>query len=167
MSGSPATRILFVCTGNICRSPLAHAAFESLLAERGLADRYEVESAGTTGYHAGDNADPRMRRTAAKHGLRFDHLARQITRSDIERYDLILAMDRENRDSVLRLFRNGDGARKVRLFREFDPQGAPSDEVPDPYYGGPDGFERIYEIVERTSEGLLAQLESQRRSEAL
>jgi protein-tyrosine phosphatase len=167
MSAAPAVRILFVCTGNICRSPLAHAVFESLLAERGLAHRYEVESAGTTAYHAGDNADPRMRKTAAGHGVHIDHLARQISRDDLEHYDMILAMDRENRDAVLRLARNGEGAKKVRLFREFDPEGGPGHEVPDPYYGGSDGFERVFRIVDRTSRGLLASLVPERRSESV
>ena len=153
-------RLLFVCSGNICRSPLAHALFADLLKRRGLDARYEVESAGTSAYHVGDNADARMRRTALRHGLRIDHRARQLCRRDLEYYDLILVMDRQNHASVLSLTGDEDGVRRTRMFREFDPQAGGDLEVPDPYYGGEDGFELVYAIAERTVHGLLDSLES-------
>ena len=155
-------KILFVCTGNICRSPLAQAVFEKLVLERGLADHYQVESAGTTAYHVGDDADSRMRRTAAEHGVPFNHHSNQISRRDLDAYDLIAVMDRDNLAAVLRLAGSRDAAGKTRLFREFDPQGHPDAQVPDPYYGGPDGFEEVFRIVERTGRALLDRLESER-----
>lgn len=171
MSGSGVKRILFVCSGNICRSPLAHTLFENLVKERGLSALYEVESAGTTGYHVGDNADPRMRRTAAKHGVRIDHVARQLSRQDLAEYDMLLVMDRDNYRSVDRMLGNRDEGDRLRYFRDFDPAASshparsPEAEVPDPYYGGPEGFERVFQIVKRTSEGLLDHLERERARE--
>ncbi len=155
-------KILFVCTGNICRSPLAQAVFEKLAAGRGLSTHYQTESAGTTAYHVGDNADERMRRTAAEHGVPFSHQSTQISRRDLDAYDLILVMDRDNLAAVERLARSGDVVGKVRMFREFDPHGHPGAPVPDPYYGGPDGFEEVFRIVDRTNRALLDALESGR-----
>lgn len=155
-------RIMFVCTGNICRSPLAHAVFEHKAAERGVAGEYEVESAGLTAYHLGDNADPRMRRTAAEHGVRLDHMARLFQPGDLADYDLILAMDRGHFEDLRHMAANEGERGKVRLFREFDPQAREGDEVPDPYYGGARGFEDVYDIVERTSDVLLDTLEKVR-----
>ncbi len=151
-------KIMFVCTGNICRSPLAHAAFERLLRENGLAERFEVESAGTDEWEVGKPADSRMRKVAARHGVEIDHIARQLTRADIADYDLLLAMDKTNYRNARNLAGDGALAGKVRLFREFDPEGGASAEVPDPYYEGTEGFEEVYRIVERTSRELLASL---------
>ena len=149
-------KILFVCTGNICRSPLAQAAFEHLLREEGLSNRFRVDSAGTDEWEVGKQADPRMRRVAAAHGIEIDHVARQLTVADIAEYDLLLAMDKSNYHNMRSLA--GALAGKIKLYREYDPKGGASAEVPDPYYGGAEGFEHVYRIVERTSRELLSSL---------
>ena len=153
-------RVMFVCTGNICRSPLAHAVFSQKARKAGLGNRFVIESSGTTAYHEGDQADPRMRKTARAHNVRIDHRARHFSVHDFENYDLILAMDRSNLASLRRMASNGEADGKLKLFRDFDPEASPNAEVPDPYYGGPDGFEHVYEMVDRTCDSLLAELTS-------
>jgi protein-tyrosine phosphatase len=145
--------IMFICTGNICRSPLAHAVMEHLIREEGLEGRIRVESSGTGAWHAGEPADPRMRRTAERHGIRINHRSRQLRRRDLEDFDLLLAMDRGNHRDTVSLSRNGNEGSKVRMFRDFDPEG--DGDVPDPWYGGPEGFEEVWRIVERTCRALL------------
>ena len=151
-------KIMFVCTGNICRSPLAEAVFERLAAEAGLGAQFEVESSGTTAYHVGQAADERMRSVAASHGVRIQNRSKQLTAADLEEYDLILAMDRSNLREIGYIAESRGVLDKVKLFREFDPKGGPDAEVPDPYYGGRAGFERVYEMVDRTSHRLLNEL---------
>jgi len=158
-SASP-RRILFVCLGNIVRSPLAEGLFRHLAAERGVADKYEVDSAGTSAWHIGEPPDPRMRKTAAKHGVHYNHVGRQFRRDDFRKFDLILVMDHANYAALLALNPDPTEKAKIHYLREFDPQGGPEAEVPDPYYGGMDGFERVYRIVERSVRGLLDALES-------
>ncbi|HUX52452.1 MAG TPA: low molecular weight protein-tyrosine-phosphatase [Spirochaetia bacterium] len=167
-AANPPKRIMFVCSGNICRSPLAHAVFQDLVDRAGVSDRYIIESSGTSAYHAGDQADPRMRQTAHRHGVALDHRARQLMQQDLEEYDMILVMDRSNYTSVrsLTAFQSlASGKRyleKVRMFRDFDPavtSGGGAAEVPDPYYGDMGDFEQVFEIVMRTSRNLLAELE--------
>lgn len=150
--------ILFVCLGNICRSPLAAGVFRKLVDVAGLSEHFEIDSAGTGPWHVGEPADRRMQRTAQRHGVDLSgHVARQLGREDLGRYDHILVMDRENLEEVLRLDRAGHFRHKVQLFRAFDPD--PGDgEVPDPYYGGERGFETVYQIVERTARHLLEHL---------
>lgn len=152
------TRIMFVCTGNICRSPLAHAVFEDLVHRAGRQGEFEVESSGTTAYHVGEPADARMRKTARQHGVDINHRARHFSAYDFEEYDLILAMDNQNLANIKRQAPDSTAANKVRLFRDFDPAAQPGSEVPDPYYGGAEGFERVYTMVERTCRELLAAL---------
>ncbi len=152
-------RILFVCLGNIIRSPLAENLFRHLSAERGLDHRYDVDSAGTSSWHAGERPDARMRRTAAAHGVEVSGRSRQVRREDFYDFDLILAMDPDNKADLLTMAPNPQARAKVRLLREFDPEGDPEAGVPDPYYGGPEGFERTYRIVERSVQGLLQALE--------
>lgn len=151
-------RIMFVCSGNICRSPLAHRLFEAQAREAGVAGQFQVESSGIGDWHAGEDADPRMRATARAHGLTLHHRAQQITRRDLEEYDLILVMDLSHKRQLERMIRDPEIMEKVRLFREWDPKGGPTAEVPDPYYGGERGFEEVYEMVERTSSVLLEDL---------
>ena len=148
-------RILFVCLGNIVRSPLAENMFRHLAEQAGLADRYEVDSAGTGGWHVGERPDRRMRQVAARHGFRYDGRARQFQRSDFDHFDLIIAMDAQNRADLRRLARSPEDEAKIHTLREFDPHGGPTAPVPDPYYGGIDGFEEVYTIVERSCRGLL------------
>jgi len=146
-------RIMFICTGNICRSPLAHAVFQRMVDETGLSDRIHVGSSGTDAYHVGEQADSRMRSTAAAHGLDFSHRAQRLKRRDIEEYDLLLTMDADNHRNTLALCRSEDEARRVRMFRDFDPEGR--GDVPDPWYGGISGFELVWDMVERTCAALL------------
>jgi len=152
------TKIMFVCLGNICRSPLAHAVFDHEAATRGAGDLFETESSGTAAYHEGEPADARMRETALAHGVRIDHRARHLKKADLDNYDLILAMDRANLAGILKLAANPQQREKIRLFRDFDGQAGPDAEVPDPYYGGPEGFEEVFRIADRTCAGLLDQL---------
>jgi protein-tyrosine phosphatase len=150
-------RVLVVCLGNICRSPLAEGVFRHLAEEAGVGDRFEVDSVGTGPWHVGDPPDRRMRETARRRGVPIDALrGRQLSAADLERYDLVLAMDREVLHDTRCLAPDGN-APHVRLFREFDPE--PGDyQVPDPYYGGPQGFDDVYDMVERTAGELLRRL---------
>lgn len=149
------TKLLFVCSGNICRSPLAHGMFENLCEEKGVRDLFFVESAGTGAWHVGENADPRMRQTATRHGWELDHLARKLLVTDFSTYDFILGMDAGHIATMRTLVPSGAKA-KVLLFRDFDPEG--KGDVPDPYYDGDDSFEQVYQMVERTCIHLLQHL---------
>jgi len=151
-------RILFVCLGNICRSPLAEGVFRFHVEQAGLAGRFAIGSAGTGGWHVGEPPDRRMCATARARGVDITHQrARQLRREDLLRHDLVLAMDRENLANVRRLARSEAELERIVLFRRFDPE--PGDgEVPDPYYGGEEGFALVYDIVDRTSRALLAHL---------
>jgi len=148
-------RICFVCLGNIVRSPLAENLFLYQAEKAGVSDRFEVDSAGTGTWHVGEPPDPRMRRVAASHGLKYTGRARQIRPNDLEDFDLIIAMDRENLSDLQRLASTQELDGKIRLLREFDPFGGLHAGVPDPYYGGIDGFEEVYQIVERSTKELL------------
>ncbi len=119
------TRICFVCLGNIVRSPLGENMFKHLAQQAGVADRYEVDSAGTGSWHVGESPDRRMRRVAAQHDLEYDGRARQFQKSDFEKFDLIIAMDTENRANLQRLASSAQDSAKIQLMREFDPQAGP------------------------------------------
>ena len=156
---SDSTHICFVCLGNIVRSPLAESMFRHLAEQAGLGHKYEVDSAGTSGWHVGEEPDRRMRRVAAEHGFRYTGRSRQVTKRDFLEFDWIIAMDASNHADLSRLADSEAARLKIRLMREFDPQGSPNDPVPDPYYGGIDGFEEVFQIVERSCQGLLDALE--------
>jgi protein-tyrosine phosphatase len=147
-------RILFVCMGNICRSPAAHGVMESFIEREGLADRVEVDSAGTGGWHAGDLPDSRMRRHAAERGYELDSRARQVKSSDFDEFDLILVMDRQNLRDIKDFVRKPTDLRNVKLFCEFVNDRSET-EVPDPYYGGDEGFETVLDLVENGCEGIV------------
>lgn len=148
--------MLFVCLGNICRSPAAEGVFRKLVADAGRADEFDIDSAGTGGWHAGEPADHRMRAAAERRGYRLDSIARQIRAEDFERFDLILTMDEENFRRVSRFRRDGGRARIARL-REFcEIHGV--GEVPDPWFGGAEGFEEVLDILEDACAGLLRRL---------
>ena len=151
-------RVLFVCLGNICRSPLAEGLFQQKVVEAGLAEHFEVDSAGTGGWHVGAPADRRMTATAARHGTDPSALrARQLSRADLDYYDHVFVMDKANLHDTLYLDPDGDRSTQVRLFREFDPE--PGDyQVPDPYYGGDEGFETVFAIADRTTAAILDRL---------
>ena len=153
-------RILFVCLGNIIRSPLAARLFEHEANKRGLENKYIVDAAGTADYHVGQEPDPRMVRTAARRGFHYTHRGRQIERNDLDEFDLIIPMDLENKADIEALTRKPDQRAKIHLLREFDPETRSSIAVPDPWYGGPSGFEEAYDIIERSVRGLLDELEA-------
>jgi protein-tyrosine phosphatase len=154
----PEVSVLFVCLGNICRSPLAEAVFRGVVEEAGLADRFRIDSAGTSAYHAGDPPDRRTAEVAGRRGVRVTGTSRQITESDFGAFDYIVVMDRENLRAVQRLAAGQANPPEIRLFRDFDPSASDDREVPDPYYGGPDGFEQVHELVDRAARGLLHHL---------
>ena len=149
-------RVLFVCLGNICRSPTAEGVFRTLVEEAGLSDIFEIDSAGTGDWHTGAPADARMLRAARTRGYTLTSSARLVDPSDFERFDQILAMDRDNYRHLVRMAPEAHRS-KIRLFRDDDPEGRGQD-VPDPYYGGAAGFEHVLDIVERTARALLARL---------
>ena len=151
-------RLLFVCLGNIIRSPLAEQLFTDLARQAGVAENYSVDSAGTGDWHSGESPDPRMVETAAKHGLILGGTARQVRPQDLDNFDLMLAMDEDNRAGLLGMARTSAQRAKIRMLREFDPERGAL-EVPDPWYGGQDGFEQTYLIIERSVRGLLETLE--------
>lgn len=154
----PTISVLFVCLGNICRSPLAEAIFRTVVEEAGLGDRFRIDSAGTSGYHDGDPPDRRTTAVAARRGVRVAGTSRQVTGADLDTFDYLIVMDRENLDSVERLASHLGSSPDVRLFREFDPDAGGETDVPDPYFGGPDGFENVHDLVERSARGLLDHL---------
>jgi protein-tyrosine phosphatase len=156
-------RILFVCLGNICRSPTAEVVFRTVASREAPDLALEVDSAGTAGYHVGEPPDRRTRQAAARRGYDLSVLrARVVEPDDFEHYDLILAMDRENLRALER--RAPAHAReRLRLFLEFAPEAGVS-EVPDPYYGGPNGFEDVLDLIEAASRGLVEHLRRSQRA---
>lgn len=152
------TRILFVCLGNICRSPLAEGVFRHLAGEAGVLDRFVIDSAGTGDWHVGEPPDARAAAVARRHGIELTGRARQVTPEDLRRFDHVLAMDRENLDELVRMAERSGATARIRLLREHDPSAEGAEDVPDPYYGGPSGFEEVYRIVSRSCRALLAEL---------
>jgi len=150
-------RLLFVCMGNICRSPAAECVMRGVLERHGLCDRFECDSAGTIGYHKGSPPDARMRKAGEARGIRISGSARPVTLADLETFDLVLAMDRENRADLLRLACDADQRSKVRLMCDFLTR-HDAQEVPDPYYGGAGGFERVLDLLEDACDGLMRHL---------
>ncbi|MBK6811815.1 MAG: low molecular weight phosphotyrosine protein phosphatase [Sandaracinaceae bacterium] len=152
-------RVCFVCLGNICRSPTAHGVMENLVRERRLEDVISVAGAGTGAWHVGARPDRRAEETARRRGFSLPGVAEHFTAADFDRFDRVLAMDRSNLESLQRLARDDEDRAKIALFRAFDPLAAPGDdEVPDPYYGGPEGFELVFDMCERTCAALLTDL---------
>lgn len=150
-------RILMICMGNICRSPTAEGVLRRLIEQNGLSSLIEVESAGTHGYHVGECPDRRAQQAALKRGYDLSALrARKVTREDFEKFDLVLAMDRENLANLLEICPPSERL-KVRLFLSYAEE-VDVDEVPDPYYGGPAGFERVLDLVERAALGVIKAL---------
>jgi protein-tyrosine phosphatase len=157
----PPIRVLFVCMGNICRSPMAEAVFRHLVRQAGLEARFEIDSAGTGGWHEGEPPDERASAAAARRGVVLAGKARQIRTADLGRFDYVLAMDADNLSALRRLQKSVPGA-EVRLLREFDTAAAGELDVPDPYYGGTRGFDRVYDMVERAGRGLLEHIREER-----
>lgn len=157
----PRKSVLFVCLGNICRSPAAEGVLQSLIADRGLSDSIRVDSAGTAGYHIGKPADPRMQAAASKRGITLTSRSRLVEPADLEKYDLVLAMDRDNYRELLSMIREG-GQDHVRLLSDFLDESWPR-EVPDPYYGDEDGFEFVLDMLQAACPAILSSLENLRQ----
>lgn len=147
--------VLFVCLGNICRSPAAEAVLQSLINRDGLQETIRVDSAGTSSFHIGEPADKRMRQAAAERGYEVTSRSRQATQRDYSRFDLIIAMDRNNYRELSTLF--GEPTHKLHLMSEFLPNNEPRD-IPDPYYGRMDGFSVVLELCEQACPRILQQL---------
>jgi protein-tyrosine phosphatase len=152
-----------VCLGNICRSPTAEGVMRALVREAGMEEKIELDSAGTGAWHVGNPPDERATETARARGIVLEGAARVLRRKDFEDFDLLLAMDRKNLADLRSLVPDERGRARTRLLREFDPAsaglGADGDlDVPDPYHGGPRGFEHVLDLVRAACEGLLAQI---------
>jgi protein-tyrosine phosphatase len=156
----PPVRLLFVCLGNICRSPTAEGVMRALVEEAGLEDSIELDSAGTGAWHVGSPPDGRAVAAARARGIVLEGSARQIRQNDFDEFDLVLAMDRSNLRELEELAGSEERRAKVRLLREFDPAGGGDQdlEVPDPYYGAAGGFEEVLDLVQGACAGLLTQI---------
>ncbi|MGM0505559.1 MAG: low molecular weight protein-tyrosine-phosphatase [Bacteroidota bacterium] len=150
-------RICFVCLGNICRSPTAEGIFQHLICEEELDPFFLIDSSGTSGWHRGESANQKSQEVANRHGVTLHSRSRAFDSRDLDDFDLILAMDTENHRDILVHADNDEKKRRVRLMRDFDPE-ADSPSVPDPYHGGIDGFERVYQVLYRSNRHLLEQL---------
>jgi protein-tyrosine phosphatase len=153
-------RILFVCMGNICRSPTAEGVMRALVREAGLEEEIEVDSAGTGDWHVGSPPDSRSSEAAARRGVTLTGAARQVSPDDFDEFDLIVAMDRANLRALRGLAPGAEARERVRLLREYDPaaSGGVDLDVPDPYYGGERGFDDVLDLVEAACRGLLDQV---------
>jgi protein-tyrosine phosphatase len=153
-------KVLFVCMGNICRSPTAQGVFEKLVAESDLAEVMHIDSAGTHAYHIGESPDARASEAAQRRGIDLSRQhARRVSAEDFEVFDYVLAMDRSNIEDLAGLYQP-EHSSKLRLLLEYAP-GLETREVPDPYYGGATGFERVLDMIEQASAGLLADIRQQ------
>jgi len=152
-------RILFVCLGNICRSPAAQGIMQALVDERGLSDKYELDSAGFYGGHAGDLPDRRMRIHAARRGIVLEHRARKIKEYDFGRFDFLVAMDHNNYDDLMELAPSVEDQKKVVRMIDYARNHPCQDCVPDPYYDGAEGFELVLDLLEDACGGMLDKLE--------
>lgn len=151
-------KICFVCLGNICRSPTAEGIFQHLVNERKLQPWFYIESAGTSAYHVGEKANSKSRQVASQNGIELLSRARRFEPGDLDEFDLILAMDHENFENIRSFDANGKYSGKIHLMREFDPH--PEDKaVPDPYFGGMNGFQNVFDVLKRSCETLLDELE--------
>ena len=153
------TKVLFVCLGNICRSPMAEGVFTHIVNERGLREKYIIDSAGVAGYHIGELPDRRMREHAWQRGYKLDSRARQVKTDDFFEFDYILAMDDSNYDALISIAPNIQTEHKVKRMADFC-RHHNMDHVPDPYYGGADGFQLVIDLLEDACETLLNEIES-------
>lgn len=150
-------KLCFVCLGNICRSPTAEGLFIHKVREEELENYFYIDSAGTAAYHVGETANSKSQETANKHGIHLPSRARKFEYVDLEEFDLILTMDKENFSNVHDLDRRDRFSHKIKLMRDFDPT-PENGSVPDPYYGGLQGFEDVFQILDRSCDALLDEL---------
>ena len=155
-------KLLFVCLGNICRSPTAEGVMRALVADAGLEEAIHIDSAGTGSWHVGSAPDERATAAAGARGLVLEGAARQVQPADFVDFDLLVAMDRENTRELRAMAEDEEQRAKVRLLREFDPRASPDVDVPDPYYGGAGGFDAVLDLVQAACEGLLEQIRAGR-----
>lgn len=151
------TKILFVCLGNICRSPSAHTIFQKMVNEKGLSDRFEIDSAGIIGHHAGEMADPRMRKYAANRDYNITTTSRQLKKSDFEKFDMIIGMDNRNIADLRKIAYLDENISKISKMTDYC-EHFKEDEVPDPYYSGYEGFEYVLDLLEDACASLLTKL---------
>jgi protein-tyrosine phosphatase len=151
-------RICFVCMGNICRSPTAEAVMRRLVEERGWTERFAIESAGTGDWHVGEPADGRARAAGRERGYLLDRRARHFAENSFARFDYVLAADGDNRRHLERIAPDDEARGKIHLLRDFDPASPKGSDVPDPYYGGAEGFEHVLDVCEAACRGLLSHL---------
>ncbi len=154
------TKILFVCLGNICRSPAAHAIMEALVESKGKADEYIIDSAGTYGGHAGELPDKRMRIHAAQRGYQLTHRSRRVTGNDLEDFDLIIAMDHNNMRTLQQMASSVEEERKIVPISKFFSFHPHYDHVPDPYYEGAQGFELVMDLLEDAAQSIFNETQS-------
>ena len=158
LQGNDKIRVLFVCLGNICRSPAAEGVFRDIVDESGLADRFEIDSAGTGGYHIGDLPDRRMRVHALRRGLELTHICRQVRESDFEHFDLIIGMDENNLRNLRRLAPSPEAEAKIAPMAAWVDAAMRFDHIPDPYYEGAEGFETVLDLLQNGCRNLFNSL---------
>ncbi|NLO70402.1 MAG: low molecular weight phosphotyrosine protein phosphatase [Porphyromonadaceae bacterium] len=149
--------VLFVCLGNICRSPMAQTVFEKIISEKGVDDKFIVDSAGLIDYHEGNKADSRMRAHAEKRGYEITHRSRPVRKSDFDKFDYIVAMDNQNIRGLNSIATTDEHRDKILRMTDYL-QKQQADYVPDPYYGGPEGFELVIDLLEDACEGLFKEI---------
>ncbi len=156
-------RVCFVCLGNICRSPTAEGVFRHLAAEAGLAEAFEIDSAGTAGYHGGDAPDPRARAAGKRAGIAVGGKARQFLSPDFARFEYVIAMDATNAEDLQRIAPSPEARAKIRLLRSFDPDAPSNAPIPDPYYGDDAGFDDVLELCRVACLHLLEEIRREHR----
>lgn len=148
--------ICFVCLGNICRSPTAEGIFLHILREKNKSHLFRVDSAGTGAWHIGKPADERARKVAKERGIELPSIARQVQPEDLNRFDYILAMDQKNRANLMEMATSEEQKNRIHLFRDFDPAAPENSEVPDPFHGGEDHFQDVFDMCSAAANGLMA-----------
>ena len=156
-------RVCFVCLGNICRSPTAEGVFRHLAAEAGLAEAFEIDSAGTAGYHSGEAPDPRARAAGKRASIPVGGKARQFSAADFARFEYVIAMDATNAKDLRGIAPTPEAREKIRLMRSFDPDAPLNAPIPDPYYGDDSGFDEVLELCRTACQHLLEEIRREHR----